>query len=64
MTGWLLGGAGFVAGVIIFFAVFYLLGRLSGALGWAYVSYGLGVAFVLAPAVVTFLLWSASDGPI
>ena len=64
MTGWLLGGAGFVAGVIIFFAVFYLLGRLGAAFGWVYVSYGLGAAFIVAPAALMFLLWSGADGPI
>ena len=57
MNAWVLGIAGFLAGLVIFFVMFRYA-PFGGALRWVFVSYGLGAAFVAAPAFVTLLLRS------
>ena len=56
MSGWALGAVGFVVGLVVFVAVFRYAPSVVGGLRWVFVSYGLGAAFILAPAAVTLLL--------
>ena len=57
---WLLMAGGLVAGIVVFFGGFYLIGRFAGALGWALGSLGFGIGLAAAAAVTLLLFRSAT----